>query len=196
MLVTLVTPTPTTEGFPRTMSVKFSVDVNGCHGTKWHTVAYAIVPLSVCLSLLSVLSFPVCLPVTLRVLWPNSWMVQDKTWHGGRPRSHCVIWGPSSPSHSGTAPKFSPQVVVANGWLDQDATWYGGRPRLKPHCASWEPSSLHKKGHSPQFSAHVYCGKTAGWIKMLYTWYGGRKGKVRFLSHPLGDLKTTYALHL
>jgi len=48
--------------------------------------------LSVCLS--------VCLFVcNLDVLWPNGWMDQGGTSHGGRPRSrpHCARWGPSSP---------------------------------------------------------------------------------------------------
>ena len=42
---------------------------------------------------------PVCLSVcpvcNVGVLWPNGWMNQDKTWHGGRPRlmAHCVTWG-------------------------------------------------------------------------------------------------------
>jgi len=33
------------------------------------------------------------------VLWPNGWMDQDETWHGGMPRSrpHCVRWESSSP---------------------------------------------------------------------------------------------------
>ena len=31
------------------------------------------------------------------LLWPNGWMDQDGTWHGGRPqpRALCVRWGPS-----------------------------------------------------------------------------------------------------
>ena len=31
---------------------------------------------------------PVCLSVCLHVgvLWPNGWMDQNETWHGGRPR--------------------------------------------------------------------------------------------------------------
>ena len=34
---------------------------------------------------------PVC---NVGVLWPNGWMDQDATWHGGRlrPRPHCVRW--------------------------------------------------------------------------------------------------------
>jgi len=41
------------------------------------------------------------------LLWPNSWMDQDETWHGGRPRPrpHCVRWGPSSPSPKGAQPQ-------------------------------------------------------------------------------------------
>ena len=33
------------------------------------------------------------------LLWPNGWMDQECTWHGGGPRSrpHCARWGPSSP---------------------------------------------------------------------------------------------------
>jgi len=45
------------------------------------------------------------------LLWPNSWMDQDATWCGGRPRRHCVRWGPSSPTESGTvALHFSAHV--------------------------------------------------------------------------------------
>ena len=35
------------------------------------------------------------------LLWPNGWMDQDGTWHGGGPwsRPHCARWGPSSPPH-------------------------------------------------------------------------------------------------
>ena len=41
------------------------------------------------------------------MLWPNGWMDQDATWYKDRPqpRPHCVIWGPSSPSHKGYSPK-------------------------------------------------------------------------------------------
>jgi len=39
-------------------------------------------------------------------LWPNGWMDQDSTWHGGGPwsRPHCVRWGPSSPPKEGAEP--------------------------------------------------------------------------------------------
>jgi len=47
------------------------------------------------------------------VLWSNSWIDQDATWYGGRPRPrpHCVRWGPSSPSQKrDTAAEFSAHV--------------------------------------------------------------------------------------
>jgi len=64
-----------------------------------------------CLSVLSVCD--------VGVLWPNGWMHQDKTWHGGRPqpRPQCFRWGPSSPSPKGHNPNFSSMSVVAK-WLD------------------------------------------------------------------------------
>ena len=36
------------------------------------------------------------------LLWPNGWMNQDGTWHGGRPWSspHCARWGHSSPQQN------------------------------------------------------------------------------------------------
>ena len=42
-------------------------------------------------------------------MWPNGWMDQDGTWHGGGPwsRPHCATWGPSSSSHTGADPQFS-----------------------------------------------------------------------------------------
>ena len=51
-------------------------------------------------------------------LWPNGWVDQDGTWHGGRPQPMrlCVTWGPSSPPQkAGGAPlpNFLPMSVVA-----------------------------------------------------------------------------------
>jgi len=39
-------------------------------------------------------------------LWPNGWMHQDGTWHGGGPwsRPHCARWGPSSPPQKRAEP--------------------------------------------------------------------------------------------
>jgi len=58
--------------------------------------------LSVCLSVCPLLS--VC---NVGILWPNGWIDQDETWHGGRsqPWPHYARWRPSSPK-GGTAPNF------------------------------------------------------------------------------------------
>ena len=48
--------------------------------------------------------------------WPNGWMDQDGTSHGGGPRSrpHSARWGPSSPRQKGgRPPNFRPISVVA-----------------------------------------------------------------------------------
>jgi len=99
------------------------------------------------------------------LLWPNGWMAQDCTWHGGEPwsRPHCARWGPSPfPQKGAEAPNFRPISIVANGWMHQDASWYEGRPRPRRLCVRWGPSSP-----SPIRSAHVYYGQTAGWINMV-----------------------------
>jgi len=111
------------------------------------------------------------------VLWPNGWMDQDETWHGGRPRprSHCVRWGPSYSPKSGHSPQFSAYVRCG-----QTAAWTkmapGTEVGLGPgDIVLYGDPAPPKKGHSSQFSAHVYCTQTAGWIKMLMgTEPGGR----------------------
>jgi len=59
------------------------------------------------------------------LLWPNGWMDQDETWHGGRPRPlpHCVRCGYSSPSLKGAQWLMS---VVAK-WLDGSRCHLVGR---------------------------------------------------------------------
>ena len=52
------------------------------------------------------------------LLWPNGWLHQDTTWHGGRPRprQHCVRWGPSSlPPKGARSPIFGPCLLWPNG---------------------------------------------------------------------------------
>jgi len=75
---------------------------------KRFALCYWTVVLSVC---------PVC---NVGVLWPNSWMLQDETWHGGRPRPrHIVLDGDPalSPKKGTQALNFWPMSVVAK-WLD------------------------------------------------------------------------------
>jgi len=52
--------------------------------------------------------------------WPNGWVDQDGTWHGGGPwsRPNCARWGPSSPPHKKGAepsPIFGPCLLWPNG---------------------------------------------------------------------------------
>jgi len=98
---------------------------------------YAIRPLSVmsCLSCLSACN--------VGVLWPNSSMDQDATWHAGRPRpfTHCVRWGPSSHYPKGTQPpNFRPISVLAK-WLDGLRCHLVWRPEPRRLCVRWRPSS-------------------------------------------------------
>jgi len=71
-----------------------------------------------CLSYLSVCPADVLSVCDVGVLWPNGWVDQDVTWHGGGPwsRPHCARWGPSSsPQKGGGAPfpNFRPISIVA-----------------------------------------------------------------------------------
>jgi len=100
------------------------------HGANcfWVTICKTVCPmLSECCPIC-----PVCLSVcNVGVLWPNGWMDQHETWHGGRlrPQSHCVRCEPSSPPiKRGTPPIFGSSLLWPNDWMDQDATGYGGRP--------------------------------------------------------------------
>ena len=106
------------------------------------------------------------------LLWPNGWIQQSATWHGGSPQSRglCVRWGLGtqlpSPKRGGAAAQIlGPCVLWPNGWMDQDGTWHGGRPWSRPHGARWGHIYPPKKG-APQFSAHLHCGQTAGCINL------------------------------
>ena len=55
------------------------------------------------------------------LLWPNCWMDQDGTWHGGGPwsRPHCARWGHSSPPQKRDSPPFLAHVYCGQtaGWI-------------------------------------------------------------------------------
>jgi len=76
------------------------------------------------------------------VLWPNGWIDQNKTWHGGRPQPlpHCVTC--LLPKRD-RGPQFWPMSVVM-------------RTMLLPHKGAQQP---------PNFRP-MYCGQTAGCINM------------------------------
>jgi len=102
---------------------RIEISVFGRPFVKWFALCYRTVVCLVC----PVMS--VCLSVCdVGVLWPNGWMDQDETWHGGRPpfrpycirwsrrrpRRHCVRWGPNSPAPKrGIAPTFRLMSIVA-----------------------------------------------------------------------------------
>ena len=99
-----------------------------------------------CLSVLSVCD--------VGVLWPNGWMDQGETWHGGRPRlwSHCVRWGPSHPPQKGAQqpPNFGPYIYSGQtaGWIKMPLGTKVSLDQSHVHCARWGPSS-HQTGNSP-----------------------------------------------
>ena len=110
------------------------------------------------------------------VLWPNGWMDQDETWHGGRPRTRplCVRLGPSSPSLKGAQPPiFGPCLLC------QAALWIkmplGTEVGLIPHDILLMGTPLpQKRGHSiPHFLAHV-AKQLDGWRDQDAIWYAGR----------------------
>ena len=80
------------------------------------------------------LSCPVC---DVGVLWPNGWMDEDETWHGGRPwpRPNCVRWGPSS--KGAQPPNFRLMSVVAKVAFSA-LTLFVGRQEGHPACKKWE----------------------------------------------------------
>ena len=110
-------------------------------------------------------------------LWPNGWMDQGATWHGGRPWSspHCAGWGHSSLPKRGTAPSpqiFGPSLLWPNGWMHQGATCYGGRPREL--CSMWTqlpPEKGHTHSH-PMFGPCLLWPN--GWMDEDAAWYGSR----------------------
>jgi len=104
------------------------------------------------------------------LLWPNGWMDEDETWHGGRPRpwSHCFSWQPSSPSLNGAEPfYFRPHVCCGQttGWikmpLAREVSLGPGHIVLDGDPAVLDGDPAPRKG-APLFSGHVYCGQTVG----------------------------------
>ena len=88
------------------------------------------------------------------LLWPNSWMDQDATWYGGRPRPwpHCVRWVPTHRPKGRSPPVFGPCLLWPNGWMDQNATWSGDivldgdQPPPEGHRPQFRPMSVWPNG--------------------------------------------------
>jgi len=110
------------------------------------------------------------------ISWPNGWMDQDGTWHGGGPRSrpHCARWGNPSPlpQKGAEPPIFGPFLMWPNGWMDQDGTWYGGRPRPRRLCSMGTQLPRNKAQPQPIFGPCLLWSN--GWMDEDTTWYGSR----------------------
>jgi len=123
----------------------------------WATVCKTVCPMQSdrCLSVCDV-----------GVLWPNGWMNQDKTWHGGRPRPQpqCFRCGPSSPSPKGALPQFLVHVCCGQtaGWIKMPL---GTEVDLSPGdiVLDGDPSRPHKGGHStPSFGPRIVAKRLHG----------------------------------
>ena len=104
------------------------------------------------------------------LLWPNGWMDQDGTWHGGRPwsRPHCARWGSSSPPQKGgRSTQFWAYFYCGQtaGCIKKPL---GMEVGLSPgyfvkvcvRLFDGDPATPRKKGTPTptQFLTHVYCG--------------------------------------
>ena len=90
-----------------------------------------------------------------RLMWPNSWMDQDETWHEGA----IVLDGDPTPSPKGAQPAiFGRCLMWPNGWMDA----VGMEVDLCPgHVVLDGDPDPPREGHSsPLFSADICCGQT------------------------------------
>jgi len=93
------------------------------------------------------------------LLWPNGWMDQGGTWHGGGPwcRPHCARWG-----HSCPPPKRDRAPILAHVYCGQTAGWtpLGKEVDLGPGHFVLDrfPAIGERSTAAPLFSAHAYCG--------------------------------------
>jgi len=111
------------------------------------------------------------------LLWPNRWMDQDGTWHGGRPQpcDFALDGDPAPPQKGGGAPSpiIGPFLLWPNGWMHQHATGYGGRPQPKDFVLDGDPAPPQKRGRSHKiFGPFVLWPK--GWMVQDGIWHGGR----------------------
>ena len=97
------------------------------------------------------------------LLWPNGWMDQDGTWHGGRPwsRPQCARWRHSSPPQKGDrAPQFSAHLYCGqtDAWIKMPlGTEVGLGLRNIVFDSMWTQLPP-EKGHTHSYPilAHVY----------------------------------------
>jgi len=105
------------------------------------------------------------------LLWPNSRMDQDGTWHGGGPwsRPHYARWGPSFFAQKGVEPKmFSHLYCGQTAVCIRIPIGTEVGLSLEDIVLDGDPAPPPLKGHSPPFSANVGCGQTARRTKMPF----------------------------
>jgi len=110
------------------------------------------------------------------LLWPNGWMDQEITWHGGRPqfRQLCVRWGPSF-LHKKAAephPQFSAHFYCGQkaGYIKMPL---GTEVDLSPgDIVRWRPSPRPQKGEHRIFGPCLL--RPNGCMDQDATWYGSR----------------------
>jgi len=110
-------------------------------------------------------------------LWPNGWMDQDGTWHGGRPwsRPYCARWG-ELPPQKGAKP---PPQFSANFYCGQTAgcikMQLGMEVDLSPgeYVLDEDPAPSPKRGlSSPIFASCLL--RPNVWMHQDASWYGDR----------------------
>jgi len=105
---------------------------------------------------------PVCPVCNVRALWTNGWMDRAETCHAGRPRprTHCVRWGPSSPSPKGHSHQFAAHICCG-----QMAPWIkmplGMEVGLGPgdFVLDVDTAPPPQKGGGPKFSPMIIVAK-------------------------------------
>jgi len=111
------------------------------------------------------------------VLWPDGWMDQDESWHGGKPRPppHCVRWGPSCPPQKrstgrGAQPQFSAHVRCGQtaGWIEMPV---GTEVGLGPGdtVLDWDPAPP-KRGTAPNFRPMSVATKRLDGLRCHLVW--------------------------
>jgi len=123
------------------------------------------------------------------LLWPNGWMNQGGTWHGGGPwsRPHCARWGPRSlPKKGQSSPIFCPFLLWSNGWMVKIPL--GTEVNLGTGDIVLDRDPAHpKKSPPPIFGPRLLWPN--GCMYQDTTWHGGRpqprRHSVRWAQLPL-----------
>jgi len=107
-------------------------------------------------------------------------MDQDETWHAGRPwpRTHCVRWGPSSPTPKGAQPRlpFSAHICCGQraAWIKTPLGMEVGLG-LRDILIDGDPAPPPVKGGGAGSPIFGQCSLWPnGWMDSDATWYGDR----------------------